>query len=340
MKFKIGNLNGRKVVTFLDKNGDRKRHRLIATTPEEAAIEGFQIYKEYWDKVEKGHDWKIGEIWAAYRKHLGDRPTGRRMKAEEGAILPYFSGYFPRDITDELVQDYIAGRVNLRTGNPISDGTLWTELGHLRDAISFARKKHWIEPEDIRYIARPSKPDPREVWVTKEQARSLLSAAKDCPHLYTAIHLMLATAGRVSAVLELTWDRIDFEGETVDLRVTSKRQMKKRAHVPMTKTVKKVLREAKRHAQTDHVVEYNGKQIKCIKSSFDKRKKAVGLKHIVRHDLRHSSAVWMAAAGCEMERISQYLGHDDVQTTRQIYARFAPDHLRKEAEAVEVYDLD
>jgi integrase len=39
----------------------------------------------------------------------------------------------------------------------------------------------------------------------------------------------------------------------------------------------------------------------------------------------------MVAAGVEMGRIAQYLGHSSVQTTRSIYARFAPDHLRDAA---------
>lgn len=339
MKFKIGNLNGRKVVTFKDVNGERKRHRLSARTNEEAAIEGYQIYKEYWEKIDKGREWKIKEIWVAYRNSLGNRSTGRRMKSEEGTILPHFGGFRPQDITDELVQDYIAKRANRRTGAPISDGTLWTELGHLRDAISFALKKHWLRPEDARYIPRPSKPAPRDVWITKPQARTLLQASEDLPHLFAAIHLMLATAGRVGAILELTWDRVHFDGETVDLRVNSTLRMKKRAHVPMTKTLKKILSEMKPLSQSDHVVEWNGQPIKSLKGAFKARAESVGLGHVTPHDLRHTAAVWMAAAGCEMERISQYLGHDDVRTTRKIYARFAPDHLRKEAEAVEVYDL-
>jgi integrase len=40
-----------------------------------------------------------------------------------------------------------------------------------------------------------------------------------------------------------------------------------------------------------------------------------------------------------MEEIAQYLGHSDVNVTRQIYARFSPDYLRKAASALEYDDL-
>jgi hypothetical protein len=40
-----------------------------------------------------------------------------------------------------------------------------------------------------------------------------------------------------------------------------------------------------------------------------------------------------------MEEIAQFLGHDDVATTREIYARFSPDYLKKAASALEYDDL-
>jgi integrase len=340
MNFRIGNLNGRKVVTFLDENGDRKRHRLNAKTPEEAAIEGFKIFNEYREKVEKGRDWTVAEIWQRYQDKLSNRVSGTKMVSEGKVILPYFGGFRPKDITEELVEEYIATRVNAKTGQPISDGTLWTELGRLRDAISFARKKQLITADDVTYIHRPSKPEPRNKWLTKEEAKLFLQAAEDVPHLFTAIHLLLATAGRVTAVLQLTWDRVDFDNERIDLRIQSELRLKPRAEVPMTKTLKKVLLEAQCSAESEHVVEWNGQPIKSIKGVFGRKANEAELNGVTPHVLRHTAAVWMAAAGCSMERIAQYLGHSDPQITRKVYARFAPDHLRDEADAVELFDLD
>ena len=36
-----------------------------------------------------------------------------------------------------------------------------------------------------------------------------------------------------------------------------------------------------------------------------------------------------------MAKVSQYLGHSNVQVTERIYARFAPDHLRDAAEILD-----
>jgi len=40
-----------------------------------------------------------------------------------------------------------------------------------------------------------------------------------------------------------------------------------------------------------------------------------------------------------MEEISQYLGHEDVEVTRRVYARFSPTYLRKAARVLEYDDL-
>lgn len=36
-----------------------------------------------------------------------------------------------------------------------------------------------------------------------------------------------------------------------------------------------------------------------------------------------------------MQRVSQYLGHSSITVTEKIYARYAPEHLHEESEAVD-----
>ncbi len=53
----------------------------------------------------------------------------------------------------------------------------------------------------------------------------------------------------------------------------------------------------------------------------------------------HSAAVHMAEAGIPMDEIAQYLGHENVDVTRSVYARFSPTYLRKAASVLEYDDL-
>ncbi len=334
--FKIGNLHNRRVVIFKDADGRRRRIRLSATSIEQASIEGYKVFREYWRGVEKGREWTVGEIWQRYQEHLKGRSSGKTMVSEGRSILPFYGNLGVKDISEELVHTYISNRVHKKTGGPVSDGTLWTELGRLRDALRYAAKKGWVRVGDILYIPRPPKPQPRSRWLNDEEIVKLFQATIGQPHLYLATHLMLATAGRVTAILELTWDRVNFDDNFIDLRVVTTKHQKGRARVPITSTLRQLLMEAKQLSTCDHVVEWHGQPVKSIKTAFNNATKRAGLEGVTPHVMRHTAAVRMAAAGCSMERIAAYLGHSDPSVTRKVYARFSPDHLQKEAAAVEV----
>jgi integrase len=87
-----------------------------------------------------------------------------------------------------------------------------------------------------------------------------LIAACEVPHLRLFVTLALATAGRASAVLELTWDRIDFERGQIQLKkhevvTTLKRRRKGRPTVPMTDRARAALIEAYNARESIHVIQ-------------------------------------------------------------------------------------
>ncbi|TMV85537.1 hypothetical protein FGG78_20735 [Thioclava sp. BHET1] len=95
----------------------------------------------------------------------------------------------------------------------------------------------------------------------------------------------------------------------------------------------------RRAAISPYVIEWGGRQVKSIKRGFAAATQAAGLDDVTPHTLRHTAAVHMAAAGVPMEKISQYLGHSNTATTERVYARFAPDHLRDAADALDFAKL-
>ena len=145
---------------------------------------------------------------------------------------------------------------------------------------------------------------------------------------------MLSTAARVTAVLELTWDRVDFERRQINLR-TSEGRRKGRAIVPTTDSLQTALLNARKAALSNHVVEWAGGPVKSIKKGFKAATQEAGLSGVSPHVLRHTAAVHMAEAGISMDEIAQYLGHSDSRITASTYARYSPEHLRKAASALE-----
>jgi integrase len=327
--YRIGRNCGGFVVVWYDAAGKRHRHALDATDARGAQLEAPGVYAILTRPKGK----RVSDLWTAYVADKAGRAVLVTMEHTWKALRDRFGPMQGDMITAEDCRAHVAER----HANGIADGTIHNELGHLRTVLLWAEKHRLLDRAS--YIERPSKPKPKDDHLTKDEARVLIHNAT-VPHVCLYAILALGTAGRNAALLELTWDRCDFEREQILLEnpeITAPH--KGRAVVPMNRTVKVALLEAKAGALSLHVIEWAGKRVKSVKRALALSAKRAGLRHVSPHLLRHSAAVHMAEAGISMEEIAQYLGHSDVDVTRRIYARFSPDYLRKAAGALEYDDL-
>lgn len=236
----------------------------------------------------------------------------------------------PDQVTRELCREYTDARradgERLR-GRPTGDATILKEINVMRQALN------WRGVIGAVFEA-PSAPPPRDRHLTRAEFNRLLDAAS-APHIRLFMVLALSTAGRKSAVLQLTWDRVDFERGQIRLAVVGERNRKGRALVPMTDRLRRELLAAKDAATSAYVVEYAGGPVGSIKKGFAAAVARSGLEDVTPHDLRHSAAVWMAEDGIPMDEIAQFLGHSDPRITYRVYARFSPSYLKKAAGSLE-----
>ncbi|MDE2342110.1 MAG: site-specific integrase [Betaproteobacteria bacterium] len=324
LDYKIGRLNGRFVVTWKDESGNRHRYRLQATTARAADAEARDVLIT---ATADPNGVTVANIWEAYRAEYDGRSIAESMRHTGKSVLPWFGHFRPDQITVDDCRAYIADR----RADGRHDGTIWTQLGHLRNALSWAHKRGLIARAP--YIERPSQPAPKDRYLTHAEIDRLLAA--DCaPHIRLSIILMLTTAARVGALLELTWDGVDLERGHIVLRTEFTGPRKGRATPPINDLARAALTTAREAALSPYVIEWGGRQVKSIKRGFAAACTAANLDDVSPHTLRHTAAVHMAAAGVPMARISQYLGHSNTQTTERVYARFAPDHLRDAAEVL------
>ncbi|WP_410795981.1 tyrosine-type recombinase/integrase [Palleronia sp. LCG004] len=237
------------------------------------------------------------------------------------AVLPFFGAYEPSAITRQMCRDYAAQR----GAKGISQGTVWTELGHLSSAIKFAYASKLIEADTK--IWRPQKPDHDFRILDRGEARALIEGTRD-PHMRLAIVLLLGTAARVGAILDLTWDRVNLETGVINLRLPDSTTRKGRAVVPMNGSTRAALTAAYDAALTDYVIEYAGHQVKCIRTGFKAAARRAGIGDLRIHDLRHTAAVTMLSQGTPIEKVSQVLGHSSTAVTQKVYARYLPHHMQ------------
>lgn len=269
------------------------------------------------------------DVWAAYIADSRAVDKARLVDAWK-ALSPHFGHLRPDQVTRQRCRDYCAARA----GQGRQVGTIRKELTVLRAAVNWSAKDHGAVFE------LPSPPAPKCRWLTRDEFTRLLDAA-ETPHLRLFLHLAIGTAARKEAILQLRWSRtvggagwVDLDAGTVCLGW--KENGKKRATVPLTRSLRAALLEARQVARTEHVIEFDDAPVASIKRSFATACRRAGLTDVTPHTLRHTAAVWMAAANVDMARIAQYLGHTDSRITERVYARFAPGHLADAAAALEL----
>lgn len=264
----------------------------------------------------------VADIVEAYIIDKEHTAGADRARYAWKALAPTFGNLRPDQIDRALCRRYVATR-------PVQRGTVIRELIVLRAAL------RWQDRNTPAVIELPAAPPPRDRHLTREEYRRLLDAAVT-PHVRLFIVLALATAGRASALLDLTWDRVDFVRGVIRLADDSERRRKGRATVPMTDTARRALEEAQRAALSDYVIEYAGGPVGSIKKAFWRTARKADLDDVSPHVLRHTAAVWMVEAGVALELVGQYLGHTSPSVTYRVYARYQPDFMREAARALEV----
>jgi integrase len=320
----IGRLRGGLCAYWRGPDGRRTRHQLSARTRAEAEIEALGLYR----RLTAPRDQTVATIWQAYRADRDGRAVARTMEWTGKAVLAHFGTIHPASITTAACRAYVAAR--RKAGR--ADGAIWTELNHLRIALSWAARHQLIAAAPP--IELPPRPAPKDRYLTRDEIARLLDAATQ-PHIRLAVLLMLSTGARIGAVLDLTWTRVDFARGVIDLRLSGTGPRKGRAVVPMNAGLRAALQTAREAALSDHVIEWAGGPVGSIRRGFAAAVTAAGLQAVSPHVLRHSAAVHMAEAGVPMSEIAQFLGHSSTAVTERIYARYSPDHLRRAADVVD-----
>jgi integrase len=204
--------------------------------------------------------------------------------------------------------------------------------------VHWATKHKFLKKDDEPHVWAPAKGGARQRVLTPEEARKLLENAVS-PHIQLFIILALSTGARHTAILDLTWNRIDFEKgvidyeESVEANPMSRSYKKGRAQVPMNNLARAALERAYAGRLTDYVVEWSGKRLHDVREGFALAVERAGLPgKVTPHTLRHTVTTWARERGIDKSRVANLLGHADERTQDLVY--FHPEATTYLGEAV------
>ena len=311
--------------TFYVLYGPRLKRRISTRSRERRAAEGFlaQFIAGAEDPIIESPT--VLQILEAYRDdRLADVRSKETLKYSVAALAARLGGIKPEHLTPIAIKRYARER-------GAADGTVLREIGTLRAALAWAVEHRWLATQPI--ISNPVKsPPPRDRWITKEEARLLLSGCRE-PHVRLFVMLGLMTVARMGAILEAKWCQVDWDKATIDYGPGHGK--KRRAIVPLNHDVLQALKAAKELACSDSIVEFHGRALKTIKKGFREACKRAGLSGVTPHILRHSGATWMIADGVPLSEVARMLG-DTESTVERVYAKHAPGYLARAASALQL----
>jgi len=250
------------------------------------------------------------------------------------ALLGYWRDRFADAITGQTCRAYRKYR------SDVGSGTVRRELGTLRAALRHCEREGYLVK--VPGIILPSRPGPRERWLTRCETAALIRAARKLPRAraYLPLFILLGvyTGARSSAILNLQWQPnttggwVDLDNGVIRWKQSETKKRQPRV-TPISGNLLQLLMSRTRSKKRYVLESRPGKSVSSLKKSWNTIVRVTGIYDATPHTLRHTCGTWLAQRGVPMWQIAGYLGMT-VETASRVYLHHSPEHLRSAAEAI------
>lgn len=243
---------------------------------------------------------------------------------------------FYKHITPSDVENYMIFLETKETSSGVKrmgDDILQSRWSSLNTFFDWCMKRGYIDKNPMGVVNRPKNNTEHKVtYLTKAEINKLFNAIdKNENEVFrmrdkTIISLALATALRVSALVNINVDDIDFQNNII--KVIEKRQ--KVREIPIGENTKNMLKELvefreKISSEINSPAlflskSYNRISVWDVGDMLEKYCDWAGIKRITPHKLRASAATNLAAAKVDIQTIGNILGHKSTNTTLKYVA--------------------
>lgn len=242
-------------------------------------------------------------------------------------LLPYFGDHELTEITPLLVERFIAKRVK----DGVMKSTINRDLSCLKKMFNKAIDWNYLNENPLTKIKLfTEKDNVRGKVLSEEEEARLLSACP--PHLKSILIFALNTGMRLGEILNLQWNRIDFEARRIRIEKT---KSGKTRFVPINDVLFDELnRLAKENGQSPFVFTNpkTGMPPTTIKTALRAACRRSGLERIWCRDMRRTFATRILQKGADIETVRSLLGHYSISVTQ----RYVHSNEEKRREAVEL----
>lgn len=314
---------------------------------------------QYKKNQASGVNMKLTEVWEWFSKYYAPnylRESTQEMMRNivETKILPEIGhiklgDFSPNRITAFL---YDVAIYKDKDGKPIKPTQYYKDsytqliFSKLHTLFDVAVKQGWIKDNPCTNAIKPKRNKTQKLPPFEiDQIKDLLKRSENFDTYNAVIHFQLYTGMRIGETLALTWDDIDFDKRTININKTinyvrgefkvgpPKTENSYRI-LGMNNTVYNLLQQVKEEqdkmklALKDVWQDLNlvftqdtGGYIQKanINNRLSSLKKGTNYEYITVHSLRHANATLLLMNGVDLKIVSAHLGHNDIQTTANVY---------------------
>ena len=227
-------------------------------------------------------------------------------------MIPFFGASDLQEITPLDVEKYKASRLS----SGVSKSTVNRELTILKKMFNLAID--WdlaVQNPVIKVKLFSEKDTAKERILTAEEETRLLA---ECPgYLRPIINAALHTGMRRGEILNLRWAEVDLDKRLILVKRTKSGQDRL---IPINESLLEVLADLKHSNSSGELVFPNpatGKPYTEVKKSFKEACKRAGITDLRFHDLRHTFATRLVAAGVDIVTVRDLLGHFSIRVTQR-----------------------
>jgi len=209
-------------------------------------------------------------------------------------------------------------------------------LAVLSHAFTVAVKEWgWIEHNPVLKVTKPTEPRGRVRFLSEQERNALLTACRESsnPWLYTCVVVALSTGMRKGELMGLTWQDVDLQAGRIVLQETKNNE---RCVVPLTGPALALLKDHAKVRRIDTDLLFPGHRGTApidLRTPWETALKRAGIEDFRWHDLRHSTASYLAMNGASIAEIAEVLGHKTLNMVKR-YAHLSEAHTARVVESM------
>ena len=243
--------------------------------------------------------------------------------------------YLLSDTTPALIAQY---RDKLTEGDkvgnehaPRSAATVNRYLAILSHVFTVAVKEWgWVEENPVLKVTKMKEPRGRVRFLSDDERKNLLNECQksESSCLYMIVVLALSTGARRMEVIGLKWQDVDIARAVITLHETKNGE---RRVLPLTGHALELIKQHSKVRQLNCDLVFPGKSLQNpidIRTPWETALKRADVGDFRFHDLRHSTASYLAMNGASLAEIAEILGHKTLQMVKR-YSHLSEAHTSK-----------